>query len=63
MLVTREHGYELELDPECLDSHRFELLVAEARAESAAGLRERASMLGRPRRLLRTSRESPTCIR
>jgi DNA-binding SARP family transcriptional activator len=37
MLLTREHGYELELDPECLDSHRFELLVAEARAESAAG--------------------------
>jgi DNA-binding SARP family transcriptional activator/tetratricopeptide (TPR) repeat protein len=37
MLLTREHGYELELDPESLDSHRFERLVAEARNESAAG--------------------------
>jgi DNA-binding SARP family transcriptional activator len=37
MLLTREHGYELELDPECLDAHRFERLVAEARNESAAG--------------------------
>jgi DNA-binding SARP family transcriptional activator len=37
MLLTREHGYKLELDPECVDSHRFERLVAEARNESAAG--------------------------
>src|SRR5215208_2344495 len=25
-IVTRERGYELALDPECLDSHRFERL-------------------------------------
>jgi DNA-binding SARP family transcriptional activator len=29
VIVTREHGYELTLDPERLDSHRFERLVAE----------------------------------
>jgi predicted ATPase/class 3 adenylate cyclase/DNA-binding winged helix-turn-helix (wHTH) protein len=32
VVVTRDHGYELQLDPEHLDAHRFERLVAEARA-------------------------------
>ena len=36
LVVTREHGYELELDPERLDAHRFERLVAEGRGELAA---------------------------
>ena len=27
-IVTRERGYELALDPEQLDSHRFERLLA-----------------------------------
>ena len=42
LLVTRERGYELKLDPELLDSHRFERLVAEGRSELAAGRPERA---------------------
>ena len=42
LLVTRERGYELKLDPESLDSHRFERLVAEGRSELAAGRPERA---------------------
>ena len=42
LVVTRERGYELRLDPERLDSHRFERLVAEGRSELAAGRRERA---------------------
>jgi DNA-binding SARP family transcriptional activator/tetratricopeptide (TPR) repeat protein len=37
MIVTREHGYELRLDPEDLDAHRFEQLVAEGRSDLAAG--------------------------
>ena len=43
LIVTREHGYELALDPECLDAHRFERLVAEGRSELAAGRQERAA--------------------
>jgi DNA-binding SARP family transcriptional activator len=42
MIVTREHGYELELDPQQLDSRRFELLVAEGGRELAQGRLERA---------------------
>ena len=34
-IVTRERGYELALDPEQLDSHRFERLLARGRAELA----------------------------
>ena len=46
VVVTRERGYELTLDPERLDSHRFERLVAEGRSELAGGYPERAvSML------------------
>jgi DNA-binding SARP family transcriptional activator len=42
-VVTREHGYELGLDPDRLDAHRFERLVAEGRGELAAGRPERAA--------------------
>jgi DNA-binding SARP family transcriptional activator len=42
MVVTRERGYELRLDPERLDSHRFERLVAEGRRELEARRPERA---------------------
>jgi DNA-binding SARP family transcriptional activator len=42
-IVTRERGYELELDPERLDAHRFERLVAEGRNEFAAGRPEGAA--------------------
>jgi len=41
-VVTRERGYELTLDPERLDSHRFERLVGEGRSELAAAHPERA---------------------
>jgi DNA-binding SARP family transcriptional activator len=37
LIVTREHGYELHLDPEQLDSHRFERRLAHGREELAAG--------------------------
>ncbi|MFL5869046.1 MAG: BTAD domain-containing putative transcriptional regulator [Thermoleophilaceae bacterium] len=36
-IVTREHGYRLELDPERLDATRFERLLAEGRRDLAAG--------------------------
>ena len=36
-IVTRERGYELALDPEQLDSHRFERLLAQGRTELAGG--------------------------
>ena len=36
LVLTREHGYELRLDPERLDAHRFERFVAEGRSELAA---------------------------
>jgi DNA-binding SARP family transcriptional activator len=42
-VVTREQGYELALDPERLDSHRFERLVADGWSELAAGRPERAA--------------------
>ena len=37
VLLTRDRGYELQLDPECLDAHRFERLGSEGRSELAAG--------------------------
>ena len=37
LLVTRGQGYALDIDPEALDSIRFERLVQEARAARAAG--------------------------
>ena len=42
VVVTRERGYELRLDPDRLDSHRFERLLAEGRSELAGGHPERA---------------------
>src|SRR5918994_2187795 len=41
-VVTRERGYELTLDPDRLDSERFERLVVEGRSELAGGNPERA---------------------
>ena len=43
VLVTREHGYQLKLDPELLDSHRFERLVAEGGRKLAQGHPEEAA--------------------
>ena len=43
LVVTRERGYELRLDPERLDSNRFERLVAAGRSELGAGRPERAA--------------------
>jgi DNA-binding SARP family transcriptional activator/class 3 adenylate cyclase/predicted ATPase len=43
LVVTREHGYELVLDPERVDAHRFELLVVEGRRELAASRPEQAA--------------------
>jgi class 3 adenylate cyclase/tetratricopeptide (TPR) repeat protein/DNA-binding winged helix-turn-helix (wHTH) protein len=37
VVVTRAHGYELQLDLEHLDAHRFERLLAEGRSELDAG--------------------------
>src|SRR5262245_7929886 len=42
MLVTHERGYELRVDPERLDAHRFERLVKVGRAELAGGRPQRA---------------------
>ena len=43
VVVTREHGYELAVDPDRLDAHRFEALVAEGRTALAAGRPGRAA--------------------
>jgi DNA-binding SARP family transcriptional activator len=45
VIVTRDYGYALELDPEHLDARRFERLVAEGRSELAAGRSHRAASL------------------
>jgi DNA-binding SARP family transcriptional activator/class 3 adenylate cyclase len=37
VVATRGHGYELQLDPEHLDAHRFERLLAEGRTQLDAG--------------------------
>jgi DNA-binding SARP family transcriptional activator len=42
-VVTRERGYELRLDPDHVDAHRFKRLVDEGRSELAAGRPERAA--------------------
>jgi DNA-binding SARP family transcriptional activator/class 3 adenylate cyclase/tetratricopeptide (TPR) repeat protein len=36
LIVTRERGYRLEVDPDWLDAHRFERLLAQARDELGA---------------------------
>jgi DNA-binding SARP family transcriptional activator len=43
MVMTRERGYELQLDPERLDAHRFERLIAQGRDELAVGRPRRAA--------------------
>ncbi|HEX5895988.1 MAG TPA: BTAD domain-containing putative transcriptional regulator [Thermoleophilaceae bacterium] len=43
LVVTREHGYQLEIDPERVDSRRFERLLSEARSELAANRPETAA--------------------
>jgi predicted ATPase/DNA-binding SARP family transcriptional activator len=43
LIVTREHGYELAVDPELVDAERFERLVGEGRRELAGGHAERAA--------------------
>ena len=43
LVVTRERGYELRLEPECLDAHRFERLLAEGRSELQRGRPEHAA--------------------
>ena len=43
LLVTRQHGYELQLDPECVDARRFERLVEEGTGELAGGRPHRAA--------------------
>jgi DNA-binding SARP family transcriptional activator len=45
LVLTREHGYELRLDPERLDARRFERLVVEGRSELAADRPQRAGPL------------------
>ena len=42
VVVTHGRGYELRLDPERIDAHRFARLVAEGRSELAGGRPERA---------------------
>ena len=44
-IATRAPGYQLGVDPEQVDAARFERLVAEARAQAAAGDAESASRL------------------
>ncbi|MEA2418726.1 MAG: hypothetical protein QOE60_932, partial [Thermoleophilaceae bacterium] len=43
LIVTRERGYRLELDPERLDAHRFERLLAQARDDLAADRPQQAT--------------------
>jgi DNA-binding SARP family transcriptional activator len=45
MLVTRENGYELQVEPERIDSHRFEQLIVAGRRELVAGRPGRALSL------------------
>src|SRR5918996_756576 len=42
LLLTRERGYELRLDPNRVDAHRFERLVAEGRTGLGGGAPGRA---------------------
>ena len=42
VVVTRAHGYQLQIDLDQLDAHRFERLLAEGRSEVAADRPERA---------------------
>jgi DNA-binding SARP family transcriptional activator len=42
MIVTRERGYELRVEPERIDAHRFDRLIIEGRRELVAPRPERA---------------------
>jgi DNA-binding SARP family transcriptional activator len=47
LIATTPAGYELRVDPDRVDAHRFERLLAEGRSELAAGRpREAAAVLG-----------------
>src|SRR4051794_6408187 len=43
IVLTRDRGYQLRLEPERLDARRFERFVAEGRDELSAGRAERAA--------------------
>src|SRR5687768_12979353 len=43
VILTRESGYELRIDPDQLDSRRFERLVGEGRRELAGGRPQHAA--------------------
>ncbi len=45
LLITRAHGYALELDPQRIDAHRFEDLAAKGRRALAEGRPQRAAEL------------------
>ena len=45
LLLIREHGYELRVDPEGIDARRFERLVSEGRRELIGSRAERAVVL------------------
>jgi DNA-binding SARP family transcriptional activator len=45
VVVTREHGYELRIDPDRVDARRFERLLGEGRRELATHRPERAASL------------------
>ena len=60
LIVTRERGYELRLDPERLDAQRFERLVAEGRSELAADRRREQLRRWRERCRCGAARPWPT---
>ena len=55
------HGYELQLEPSCLDAHRFERLVARGprRARRRAGPSARSRARGRARAVARPAARGP----
>jgi len=59
LVMTRERGYALRLDPEQLDSQRFERLSAEGAGQVAAGVPEQAAQT--LERALSLWRDAPLC--
>src|SRR4051812_22196116 len=45
LLITHDHGYALEVDPQRIDAHRFEDLAGKGRRELAEGRPQRAAAL------------------
>jgi len=45
LLVTRDHGYELQIDPRSIDAHRFEAAAASGRALVAADADQASAVL------------------